>query len=120
MHYFWPTGASAFVTLCLGLVAATRRSLIWGLMAFGGIGISLGLAYQDTAFALAAVRHAGKGGPQYSTDRSPGGRIDRGTCQVTLPRKHVVGELESPSLTRLELLEDASKHVVLQKTERLA
>jgi esterase/lipase superfamily enzyme len=40
-------------------------------------------------------------------------------CEVTIPRTHEVGEVESPSFTRLEVLEDASRHVVLHKTERL-
>ena len=33
---------------------------------------------------------------------------------------HVAGEVESPSLVRLEVFEDAARHIVLQKTERLA
>jgi esterase/lipase superfamily enzyme len=116
---FWPTGCSVFATICLALVATGRRSLVLGLVAFGGMGVSMGLAYQDTAQALIVVRHAGKEGAQYTAERSPGGRIERGVCEVTIPKTHAIGELESPSITRLEIREDAARHVVLQKTERL-
>jgi esterase/lipase superfamily enzyme len=36
-----------------------------------------------------------------------------GTCDVSIPRDHRMGELESPSIWRLEFREDPSKHVVL-------
>jgi esterase/lipase superfamily enzyme len=117
---YWPTACCAFASLCLAFVATSRRNLVLALLAFGGVGVSTGLAYYDTAQALAAVRRAGKEGIQYTTQRSVGGQVDRGLCAVTVPRKHSVGEVESPSLVRLEIFEDASRHIVLQKTERLA
>ena len=36
-----------------------------------------------------------------------------GACEVSIPREHRMGELESPSLLRLEFREDPEKHVVL-------
>ena len=39
-----------------------------------------------------------------------------GTCEVSLPRDHRMGELESPSIWRLEFREDPTKHVVLLRT----
>lgn len=39
-----------------------------------------------------------------------------GTCDVSIPRDHRMGELESPSIWRLEFREDPSKHVVLLST----
>jgi esterase/lipase superfamily enzyme len=119
LRCYWPTATCAFAALAVAFIATSRRSLTLALTAFVGVGLSVGLAYQDTSVALAAMRHAGKLGPQYSSDRAPAGKIDRGVCEVTIPRTHTVGEVESPSLTRLEILEDASRHVVLQKTERL-
>jgi esterase/lipase superfamily enzyme len=36
-----------------------------------------------------------------------------GTCDVSIPRDHRMGELESPSVWRLEFREDPARHVVL-------
>jgi esterase/lipase superfamily enzyme len=40
-----------------------------------------------------------------------------GICSVRIPRAHQMGELEGPSIWRLEFHEDASKHVVLLSTQ---
>jgi esterase/lipase superfamily enzyme len=37
-----------------------------------------------------------------------------GTCDVSLPRDHRMGDLESPSLWRLEFQEDPTKHVMVR------
>ena len=44
-----------------------------------------------------------------------GGRstLTYGTCEVSIPRDHRIGGLESPSIWRLEFREDPEKHVVL-------
>jgi esterase/lipase superfamily enzyme len=115
-----PTGFGALLTLSLVLVASGRRSLVLWLVAFVGAGTSLGLAWQAAAKTLAAVRHTGKEGPQYTTARASGGNIDVGLCEVTVPKTHEVGQLEAPSILRLEVKENAARHVVLRKTERLA
>lgn len=54
----------------------------------------------------------GKSKPEemFGADRS---NITYGTCDVSIPRDHRMGELESPSLWRLEFREDPTKHVVL-------
>jgi esterase/lipase superfamily enzyme len=62
----------------------------------------------------------------YATDRNRTGSIDPkqmfgteratlsyGTCEISIPRLHRPGELESPSIRRFELREDPEKHVVL-------
>jgi esterase/lipase superfamily enzyme len=41
--------------------------------------------------------------------------ITYGTCEVSIPRDHRMGELESPSIWRLEFRENPAKHVVLLK-----
>jgi esterase/lipase superfamily enzyme len=43
--------------------------------------------------------------------------LSYGLCQVSIPRDHRMGELESPSIWRLEFREDPSAHVVLLSTE---
>ncbi|MGD0653836.1 MAG: alpha/beta hydrolase [Thermoguttaceae bacterium] len=46
----------------------------------------------------------------YGPDR---GKLELGDCEVSIPKSHEVGELESPSVLRLEFREDPSRHVVL-------
>ena len=41
------------------------------------------------------------------------GTLTYGTCQVSIPRDHRIGELEAPSIWRLEFREDPERHVVL-------
>lgn len=46
--------------------------------------------------------------------------LDAGRCTVSVPLSHAVGELETPSLLRLQLTARPDKHFVVQKTEPLA
>lgn len=46
----------------------------------------------------------------YGTERSG---VTYGSCYVSIPRDHRMGELEEPSIWRLEFREDPEKHVVL-------
>lgn len=48
------------------------------------------------------------------------GPLELGTCDVSIPKIHEVGELESPSIFRLEFKEDTSKHVVLLGIDRMS
>lgn len=116
---FVPLCISGMLTFCVGLIAAGRRSFGLALLALVGLGASVGLGYQASAGVLAVVRASGSVGPRYTSDRASGGRVEIGVCKVTIPRTHKLGEVESPSITRLEIRPDAWRHVVLQKTERL-
>jgi esterase/lipase superfamily enzyme len=53
----------------------------------------------------------------FGTDRAMQlpGSLAYGTCDVSIPRDHRLGELEAPSIWRLEFREDPAKHVVLLK-----
>ena len=72
----------------------------------------------------------------YATDRSPvpesgrvktfgskRGTLSFGTCDVSIPRDHKVGELEAPSLLkfwRMDFHEDPSKHVMITSLDPLS
>ncbi|MCF6214373.1 MAG: alpha/beta hydrolase [Flavobacteriaceae bacterium] len=47
------------------------------------------------------------------------GMLQYGTCVVTIPYDHKIGEIERPSLWRLEFSEDSKKHVVLESIKVL-
>ena len=49
----------------------------------------------------------------FGSDRS---NIKYGKCDISIPLDHKIGELESPSIWRLEMREDQAKHVVLLKS----
>jgi len=46
------------------------------------------------------------------------GTLEYGTCTVTIPKEHSVGELESPSILRLEFSEDPTRHVMLREVKQ--
>jgi esterase/lipase superfamily enzyme len=57
---------------------------------------------------------------ELSGDRHPArlfgsarGQLRYGSCEVSIPRDHRMGEMESPSLLRLEFRQDPEQHVVL-------
>ena len=51
--------------------------------------------------------------PSESFGRERSSVVTYGTCDVSIPRYHRIGRLESPSLVRLELRENPEKHVIL-------
>lgn len=52
--------------------------------------------------------------PQFGSDRSE--IFTFGECEVSIPKNHHMGKLETPSIWSFELKEDPNKHVILQKT----
>jgi esterase/lipase superfamily enzyme len=68
---------------------------------------------------LAISQLAAEEEPRYSAEKSDRGRIERGICEVSIPKTHSPGELEGPSITRLEFKFDPAEHVTLRKTVRL-
>lgn len=86
---------------CLAVVSL-GATVAWGVS--GGLGVRPTV---DDAPSEHAVR--------YGNDR---GELQLGTCDVTIPWTHQVGEVERPSILRLEIREDARKHIVLQRVER--
>lgn len=81
-------------------------------------------------FATDRQRDVGKPPAQrFSGERSTGmsngnggnggsdGPLSYGNCDISIPRDHRMGQLESPSLWRLEFRDDPAKHVVLLSAE---
>jgi esterase/lipase superfamily enzyme len=54
---------------------------------------------------------------RYGTAR---GKLEYGVAEVSIPREHRPGLLESPSILRLEFREDPARHVVLMTVQRRA
>jgi len=49
----------------------------------------------------------------YGTEPAPDGMVQFGLCRVSIPRDHKMGELEGPSIWKLEFRPNPGKHVVL-------
>lgn len=117
---FLPTLLVAGLGVGLVVIGIKHRNWLLGSVAVTGLAACLLLGYDAVDEVLSRLRGANHQGPRYTTDRSPDGRIEVGRCEVTIPHTHVVGEVETPSVLRLEITEDVCRHLVLQKTERLA
>lgn len=50
---------------------------------------------------------------RFGTGRSKGGELRYGVCEVSIPRDHRMGQIERPSIWRLEVRPDPGKHMVL-------
>jgi len=120
LSHFLPAGCTLLLSLCVAALAWSRPAISTWLTAVAGLAVSVGLGFQAASSALEIIRQSGKEGPRYTVERSPGGHVDRGVCDVTIPRSHISGELEAPDITHLEINESAARHVVLQTTTRMA
>ncbi len=77
----------------------------------------------ESAFAVVKVHYAtdrnlsGQSSPKkvYGIKRSS---ISYGTCEISIPRNHKLGEIEAPSIWRLEFSQNSKKHVVLKNVNR--
>jgi esterase/lipase superfamily enzyme len=49
----------------------------------------------------------------YNAEHSVDGGLSFGTIDVSIPRDHRMGQIERPSIRRLEIREDLEKHIVL-------
>jgi esterase/lipase superfamily enzyme len=71
--------------------------------------------YTMTIYYATDRRATGQTDPAnfYGSDRDPNETLSLGTCEVSIPRDHQKGELEAPTIWKLEFHEDPEKHVVL-------
>jgi esterase/lipase superfamily enzyme len=58
-------------------------------------------------------------GPQYGPGRSKDGVLHYGECEISIPKTHKQGMLESPSILRLEFKPNPQKHIVVASIESL-
>jgi esterase/lipase superfamily enzyme len=58
-----------------------------------------------------------KGSLHFDADRSASGKLNYGECLISFPKIHKKGNLETPSILKLEFRPDPEKHIVLQSIE---
>jgi len=75
-------------------------------------------AVVKVGFATDRQRDLGKPAAQrFNNERNNNASLSYGHCEISIPRDHRMGELESPSLWRLEFRADPARHVVLLDAE---
>ena len=117
---------AATATLLLGLAALrfpSRRVLRWCAVAsivctvlLGGITLFAGLHSRMAATGESEHHPVPVTRVAYGNRR---GTLEYGVCEVSIPKGHKVGQLEAPSIFRLEFHETPERHVVLMGVEPL-
>jgi len=122
----WPmlTACAATGTVVLGFAALRfRRNVVLRWFALGSLACTVVLG----SFAC----FLGQGGPVLATGDTDGdaspvaqtaysnqrGTLQYGTCEVSIPKLHEVGQLEAPSIFSLDFYETPERHVVLMDVE---
>jgi esterase/lipase superfamily enzyme len=112
----WLTGLLASAGASLILVAVAFRyypARLTRNLAFLAVGTAVVLVFMTAYTALRDKMpwsHTGEAEAIYGNER---GELELGTCRVAIPKDHRVGNLESPSIFRLQLREDPGQHVTL-------
>jgi esterase/lipase superfamily enzyme len=108
----WPVLTAVFALLAVVLMILWRRrgwilrGAAWASLAAAVVlgGLTLVGYWQPAAEDTRIER-------MYGADR---GDVELGVCEVSIPKDHRVGELECPTVLRLEFREDPERHVMLQ------
>jgi esterase/lipase superfamily enzyme len=109
--WFLVTATCAAVTILLAIAALRyRRSRRLTLLGWSGVAVTVVLGGLTTLARLHSEEINPGSHIGYGNER---GESQLGSCEVSIPKYHKVGEVERPSILRLELTEDPKKHVVL-------
>lgn len=113
---FKATAVCAGITLLFLLVSLF---LLKGRTMAALTGLALVATFAMAAFTVLGFVKGefGLAGPSisYGDER---GSLEMGTCQVSIPKDHEVGQVERPSIIKLEVFEDPTRHVVLLEVNR--
>ncbi|MGE0761525.1 MAG: alpha/beta hydrolase, partial [Pirellulaceae bacterium] len=108
-------GMSSLTMLLCSVGFALSRSPIKAVLAALGLVATLSLAYTaayQPVPTLVPSMASERYGPQYGTERS--NELAVGTCEVSIPATHQYGELEAPSVFKLEFRQDPNRHILVQ------
>lgn len=104
------------VVLALSTIGLAVASYHWSQSRSLLTGSAIGLAATAIFGGLTLQARNLNDGGQAQHQRVYGnqrGTLELGVCEVTIPKGHKVGEVERPSLLRIELSEDPLRHVVV-------
>ncbi|MFO0901680.1 MAG: alpha/beta hydrolase [Pirellulales bacterium] len=109
------------ITLIVALAASAfvyrRWQRTWVALATAVVVVVICTAVASPFSLWKALGGAGNVGPiAYGNGR---GELDYGEVEITIPKVHKVGQVERPTILRLELQERSDKHVVIRRIDRL-
>ncbi len=108
--------------LVAGTFAAAKRRFVWGLGAVSGSLFSFIIVGNTAIKANTLYRLAREDGLWFSSQRNSQSGVyplNLGTSLVGLPPKHLKGQIERPSVFRLEFEEREDRHVMIQRIDAL-
>jgi esterase/lipase superfamily enzyme/HEAT repeat protein len=109
---------AAICALTAGLVC-----LLWqtpkNMLAIAGSGLGLLIVAVPQVLPLARIQGTAAEAPSLHYGGEYSDRVELGVCEVTIPDIHEKGELEGPSIFRLEIKVDPEKHITLRHVDRL-
>jgi esterase/lipase superfamily enzyme len=115
---FLPAGVLiALSAIGIGVVVVSRK-ITWTVGTTALVVLSALASWHGVSETVAIAEQAALEEPKYSADKSDRGRIERGICEVSIPKTHEPGEFESPAKYRFERF-DPAEHITLRKTTRL-
>lgn len=113
----WTPGDWGYTTAILGSISLALGALVCRLPGSRLLMVLTGAAVLTTAVLGIVTLQAGlRGKVPATTTRTYGnerGELEMGTCEVSIPKNHRVGEIERPSVFRLEFQENPTRHVVV-------
>jgi esterase/lipase superfamily enzyme/HEAT repeat protein len=116
---FYAAAITAFV-LCIAYLWFQTPKNTW---AISMCSVGLVVVALPLAITLPKLRSWSHASAAMAPNKSYGGeytdRVEMGVCEVTIPDIHEEGELEGPSLLRLDIRVDPERHIILGKVQPL-
>lgn len=104
------------ITLVVSAIVYRWSQRVWvGIVAavvVGALCVGLGRPFSSWSSPVVAV---GNGPITYGNGR---GELQYGACEITIPKLHEVGEIERPSIWRLDVQERSDRHIIVRSVER--
>lgn len=116
---FLPAGLVCALAFGFAWIATEFRKW-WAMvgMAFSLV-VGVTMIYYSTQTTLTIAADARAQRTVYTARRNPGGQLNLGICEVSIPTFHHPGQVEEASILRLEVCENENRHIVLKQTKVL-
>ena len=108
IYLFAAAGGTAILML---LTCFRPRKILWGSLAIAGLAATIWLGVSELVGRTRQAQSLARTGVAYGTER---GDLEVGICEISIPDDHETGELEAPSIWRLEVREDPTKHLMIK------
>ncbi len=115
-HFRGTVAALAFTLVGAGTLVLRSRFRAAVVAGAVGVGFALVLGLMATSKAVSTQAISQRELVRYGDGR---GKLEYGICQVSIPKDHRIGELESPSVLRLEFRETPERHVMILESRAL-